>query len=526
MSQQSINLITKGILVSNLHYGVFVRNWWIQKTIKNSKNYILPILYHLYMRVTCELNNKLFTLSVVQSITNPLQPGFICTCKEKSTEIMTSAFAVINTLYQEIFERKTKYSGPTIMGFYNNNIVEKLVEDVIFFPIFINVESFLIVITSIGYSDNSEFNGTGNEFSSSIITKFWKKKSIILQQIKNNVCILDIYQELKKIIQYQDETSNNVWKKSGINKKFDGNDLFRITHSIIQSILQRPPNNRRICTPNEWNNFDILQQTFDRHIKFRKITITILLDWKKLFDNWLLQKSTIIQIPKWLQKIYPDNYQICEKELYPSGDKETLLNFYNLTLVQLKNKNKEFSEIKNSNNLFWKNFRVALKNNKRGIDGKIRILSIIADKFCYKDLREKLQVGSTSINSAFKHARLNSPGILIYLYKPNKGRDSETCDIGTVKKPRDIQNVQYWIQVVALKNNKRGIDGKIRILSIIADKFCYKDLREKLQVGSTSINSAFKHARLNSPGSIVMGHLETFWNKNNFLNYKKIPLKT
>ncbi|RHZ46345.1 hypothetical protein Glove_624g34 [Diversispora epigaea] len=162
---------------------------------------------------------------------------------------------------------------------------------------------------------NSEFNGAGGGFSS-IITKFWGKQSIILQQIKNNVCILDIYQELKKIIQYQDETPNNVWKKSGINKKFDGNDLFGITHPIIQSILQQPPNNCHICTPNEWNNFDILQQAFDHHIKPRKITTTILLDWKKLFDDWLLQKSTIIQIPKWLQKIYPDNYQICEKELH------------------------------------------------------------------------------------------------------------------------------------------------------------------------------------------------------------------
>ncbi|RHZ55241.1 hypothetical protein Glove_417g18 [Diversispora epigaea] len=27
--------------------------------------------------------------------------------------------------------------------------------------------------------------------------------------------------------------------------------------------------------------------------------------------------------------------------------------------------------------------------------------------------------------------------------KPNKGKDSGTWDIGTVKKPRDIQNVQY-----------------------------------------------------------------------------------
>ncbi|RHZ75188.1 hypothetical protein Glove_217g263 [Diversispora epigaea] len=35
--------------------------------------------------------------------------------------------------------------------------------------------------------------------------------------------------------------------------------------------------------------------------------------------------------------------------------------------------------------------------------------------------------------------------VLIYLYKPNKGRDSGTWDIGTIKKPRDIQNVQYCL---------------------------------------------------------------------------------
>ncbi|RHZ45238.1 hypothetical protein Glove_682g66 [Diversispora epigaea] len=354
MSQQSTNLITEGILVSNLHYGVFVRNWWVQKSIKNSNNQILPIPYRLYMRVTCKLN-------------------------EKSTEIMTSASAAINTLYQEIFGRKTEYSGSIIMGFYNNNIVEKLVKDVIFFPLFISIESFSVVIT-----------------------------------------------KSKIIAQYQGETPNNVWKKTGINKKFEGNDLFGIMYPVVQSILQQFPNDFRICTPNEWNNSDFLQQAFDQHIKSRKIITSILLDWKKLFDDWLLQKSTIIQIPKMLQKIYPIDYQLQDKEirawkamfkacgcnnvtpfekdisniefwskaLDSSGDQETLINLYNAGLIQLEKKKEITSEIEiNYNEIFWESFRFALKNNKRGIDGKIRVLSIIADKFRYQDLREKLQMG-------------------------------------------------------------------------------------------------------------------------------------
>ncbi|CAG8621854.1 2044_t:CDS:2, partial [Diversispora eburnea] len=127
---------------------------------------------------------------------------------------------------------------------------------------------------------------------------------------------------------------------------------------------------------------------------------------------------TIIQIPKWLQKIYPNNYQISEKELLawkamhkscgcsnvtpfeknifdlefwsraidPSGDKETLLDFYNSILVQLENENKELSGIIDSSNIFWENFRV----------------------------------GSTSLSLARKHARLNGPdksNVLMSSYK-------------------------------------------------------------------------------------------------------------
>lgn len=111
-----------------------------------------------------------------------------------------------------------------------------------------------------------------------------------------------------------------MWKKSGINKKFDGIDLFGITHSSVQTILQNPPKNNilRICTVsvNEWNNFEILQQAFDRHIKSRKIGKTALLDnWQSLFIDWLSQESTIIQIPKALQNIYPVDYQLHHKEL-------------------------------------------------------------------------------------------------------------------------------------------------------------------------------------------------------------------
>jgi len=237
------------------------------------------------------------------------------------------------------------------------------------------------------------------------------------------MCILRIYHESKIVTQYEDETPTGVWKKCGVNKKFDGSDLFGIKHPTIQAILQNPPKNKTlsICTPNEWNNFEILQRAFDLHIKSRKIGTTMLLDWQYFFIDWLSQESTIIQIPKALQNIYPVDYQLQYKELgawramliacgctnitpfekkksdiefwsralNPTADKETLLNLYNAGLICLENNS---PIIIDKSMDFWKSFKRALDNNKRGVDGKIRILSIIAEKFHYDELREKLQV--------------------------------------------------------------------------------------------------------------------------------------
>jgi len=171
----------------------------------------------------------------------------------------------------------------------------------------------------------------------------------------------------------------------------------------------------RTCTPNEWNESEILQQAFDQHIKSRKIGTKLLLDWRNLFIDWLHQESTIIQFPKALQNIYPIDHKIQDNELRawkamfiacgctnvtpfkkeksdiasdPSADKETLLNLYNAGLINLGNS----PIIIDKSMDFWESFKRALNNNKCGLDGKTRILSIIAEKFHYDDLQEKLQV--------------------------------------------------------------------------------------------------------------------------------------
>ncbi|RGB23376.1 hypothetical protein C1646_774587 [Rhizophagus diaphanus] len=64
----------------------------------------------------------------------------------------------------------------------------------------------------------------------------------------------------------------------------------------------------------------------------------------------------------------------------------------------------------NDGDTFWKYFHKALEANKRGHDGKRRILSIIVENFSYSVLMEKLKVTR-------KYARANGPGCII-LEKP------------------------------------------------------------------------------------------------------------
>ncbi|GES79933.1 hypothetical protein GLOIN_2v1839589 [Rhizophagus clarus] len=289
----------------------------IKKNVKNTSSQQLIVPFRLHLRISCELNGKNFIISIVQNTTSPFEPGFVCTCKGKSTEISSSASSAITTLYQEIFGKRTEYSGPAIIGFYNDQITERLTQDITFFPIYIKIQSFLIVVSNIGYLKNNGCHSAGN------------------------------------VAQFEDETPTGVWKKS----------------------------------VDEWNNFEILQQAFGRHIKSRKIGKTALLDnWQSLFIGWLSQETMFIACG-------------CTN-VTPFEEKESNIVFWS----RATDPNKSVD--------FWKSSKCALDNNKRGIDGKIRILSIIAGNFRYDDHREKLQVSPNTINSARKYVRINGPGAI------------------------------------------------------------------------------------------------------------------
>ncbi|PKC63726.1 hypothetical protein RhiirA1_463389 [Rhizophagus irregularis] len=327
-----------------------------------------------------------------------------------------------------------------VMGFDDEIIINELLSDILFIPIFIRIDRILIVVSQIGISSHKGCYGAGPGFLSTLITKYKGKQSLFVQSIEDN-CNLDVYDG--DINQYHNEgiTPDEIWKSINILNKFDGTALFGITNSYVQQELDKLRNNSITCTSNDWNDIDKLNLIFRQQIKTRKIASPFS-DWSKLFKNWYEQNNTIIQFPNILFQIYPANYQFQEKELGawramfrasgyinitpftkkqhmiefwtkapdPLSDRDNLANLYKSGMLLLVEKKSSFQP-DSEGEILWKSLQEALKANKRGIDGKIRILSIIAENFTYKKLKEKLKVGNDIVNFARKHARLYGPGV-------------------------------------------------------------------------------------------------------------------
>ncbi|CAG8607510.1 3832_t:CDS:2 [Gigaspora margarita] len=112
------------------------------------KNLVVP--YHLYMRIACELNDKIFVIIVVSNNKNLLKPGFQYICDAIGIDNIESSLSIaINICYQSTFKIKTEYSGLSVMGFDNEIIIQSLINDIVFFPIFTRIEKLTVVITNV-----------------------------------------------------------------------------------------------------------------------------------------------------------------------------------------------------------------------------------------------------------------------------------------------------------------------------------------------------------------------------------------
>jgi hypothetical protein len=104
--KQTIQLLASGSLVSTLHYGLYVVNWWTfvnKKTPNKEKQICIPL--RLNMRVQLELNKTKFIVRIV-SAEDGIKPGYVCE-SDVASKVYLFASEAINKTYNSLFNNKT-----------------------------------------------------------------------------------------------------------------------------------------------------------------------------------------------------------------------------------------------------------------------------------------------------------------------------------------------------------------------------------------------------------------------------------
>ena len=135
----SVKLLATGIIIPNLHFGPFLRNWWHIRTLQENGTKIEQYCpFRVGMKTQVELKNRPFIIRVVQGNKhNNLLPGFLCeSLLESNDEVENDPTSAISKLYKKIFQNETRFSGTLMMGMEDNNILDELLSDLSFQPFY------------------------------------------------------------------------------------------------------------------------------------------------------------------------------------------------------------------------------------------------------------------------------------------------------------------------------------------------------------------------------------------------------
>src|SRR5687767_9047172 len=139
-------LVATGAIVSELHYGPYLRDWWIF----SDENAFYPIPLRLGLEIMLQLNRQPFIIRIVRHVHSPLQPGYICEGKGQSSGVVESASKAITSVYQSVFGTKTKYAGLSYLGLNQPETAQKLLEGVTFRPFIVELENISVFVGCLG----------------------------------------------------------------------------------------------------------------------------------------------------------------------------------------------------------------------------------------------------------------------------------------------------------------------------------------------------------------------------------------
>ena len=148
--------------------------------------------------IKATLNNCEFIVTVVvgNKDNNIFLLGYMCQCNE-IIRIANDPINTISEVYSKIFATKTHYSGSLIMGWNDENIVNKLNKDVLFTPHSFLLEKIKVFVYRIGYSMNMDWHCAGPEYKSLLFHKFEDKQALFVSKIEETLCTVEIYQDQK-----------------------------------------------------------------------------------------------------------------------------------------------------------------------------------------------------------------------------------------------------------------------------------------------------------------------------------------
>ena len=200
--------VVTGSIEPKLHYGPYLCDWWIFL----DENMFYPIPLWLGLKIMLQLNRQPFIIRIVCHIHSPLQPDYICKGKGQSSGVVKSASKAITSVYQSVFDTKTKYAELSYLGLEQPDTDQKLLEGIIFCPFIIETENISIFVGCLG-KIWSNTKVIGYNYSASLFYKYKGKQSVFFQCVNQNSFSITIYQNSQIIAEYKDISSNAVWRK-------------------------------------------------------------------------------------------------------------------------------------------------------------------------------------------------------------------------------------------------------------------------------------------------------------------------
>lgn len=316
----SVTLVLSGAIIPHLHYGPNSRNWWqtpvYKKNELDKENNSIDTAIFMYpvrlgMKTEFIANNQKFSLQVIKGNSNDSeQPGYISQSEEEISQVANNPTQAVSSLYQKIFGGGTRIAGLGALGFENEEILERLVIDIEFQPFLFSIEKLSVMVYGLGSSSCKELMGAGPRYVSSLLYKYNKKQSIYVQKITNTSCIIEIWYNNEQVNKYEGTTPSEVWKKTDNLKSMNGITLFGLNHTTTQAKLRQL--HFPTCKQTQWTDETIMNKIYNYHLKRRTISN---IEWQKFFVAWYNYPNNIIELRTSLEKIYPINYKLSEREL-------------------------------------------------------------------------------------------------------------------------------------------------------------------------------------------------------------------